>query len=180
MRYFLIAAMLMLSTGTSADEVGDAAAAARAIKTLFPDYVIMNEDELDAGMVKYLRQGNSHDYGPLTRITADFDGNGLDDHAAFLRPREGSGGGFVIVLQTGEGRFRTVHKTLSGRRVSGHEFITRIEAGREVSPFDAIDGLTEVTVLRHPAIAYVIFEKASEVIYWNAETEKFEEIWVTD
>lgn len=166
MRRLLLAVMLILPSGSWAAEAGQTAAA-RAVESVYPDYVIVQETELDRGMVDYLRQRDSAGRDrSLTTVSADFDGNGLEDHAAIVRSKDHSDGGFVIVLQTSKGEFRAV-KSVMFRSVPDYVVLIRVEAGQEVKQTEAIEAPMKIAVLRHPAIELVYFEKAAVVFYWN-------------
>ena len=149
------------------------------IQKYFPDYVLMNIEELE----NYARMWFSRHYQNLNPflVKRDFDGNNFTDIALIMRNSKSQKGNtiFAIFLQSDKGQYELEFR-LNMDIYRDDVFIIPIEAGEIVKQTLALDTPYKEVELKNPAVELYYFEKSSVVYYWDDKTKKFEEIWTSD
>jgi len=154
-----------------------------SVATLFPGHVLMDVAEFDPLLQQVLASNDPYPAGQSpTWLQADFDGNGVADHALLLRTPPGvepQGEIMAVVLGLDGGRYEIAHSE-SHDYVLDYAYFYVVNAETLVRPTQAYDSGKEDTRISNPGIGLAYFEKSSVVYFWDGTLGRIDEIWTSD
>jgi hypothetical protein len=127
-----------------------------------------------------------------TKVSADFNGDGVPDEAVLLKSLRFNGEGLWVRLSKGKDAFTWLK--LAERRWPQEYKETDLAMGIEVAPpgvhpYGCFDGAAECDwdptqrpklKLRDPALLYFKFESAASLFFWSNKYQRFLRVWVSD
>ncbi len=152
--------------------------------SLYPGYVLVETQDLDQADVGLFldEEARSNDPTALTWVHADFDGNGVVDHAVRLRTPDGLLPAYqilAILLGQPDGHYEVADE-FSYRGFTDYVILRQVDAGTTVIGFTSIDGPFLQIPLEHPAVEIVHIGKAAVVYYWDPSTNRLESIQTSE
>lgn len=177
--FLFIVNAIVMAEDTSVRICGNHKEIKELINAHFPDYVLMDIDELDAFakdvFKKHYPQSNPH------LVCRDFDGNGLIDYALLLRnsKKKGKQTIFTIFLQSSHSYFKLAHH-LNLEFYRDDVYIIPIEPGRLLSQTPATDAPSKEIRLKNAAVELVYVGKAALAYYWDDKSKSFATICTAD
>ena len=154
------------------------------IRGFYPGYVLVETQDLDQGDIALFLDEETRATDPwaLSWVRADFDGNGVGDHAVLLRTPDGLlpvYETFAILMGGADGQYEVVAES-SYRGFTDYQIISQVRPGTIVRSF-AGDGGPDIEVrLRNPAIELAVIGKTAVVFYWDFSTGSIEAIPTAD
>lgn len=119
-------------------------------------------------------------------IEADFNGDGIKDHAWILINTSKKAFGVFVFLGAENGSYKMMmldeHKRETEKIFMG---ISLLEPGQYKTAcgkgyWECKDDETEILKLNTPGINFFAFESANSVFYWNSHKNEFTRIWMSD
>jgi len=119
-------------------------------------------------------------------IEADFNGDGIKDHAWILINISKKTFGVFVFLRTGNNSYKMMildeHKRETEKLFMG---ISLLEPGQYKTAcgkgyWECKDDEFNILKLKTPGINYFAFESANSVFYWSSRKNEFMRIWMSD
>jgi len=154
------------------------------IRGFYPGFVLVETQDLDQGDISLFLDEVTRATDPwaLSWVRADFDGNGVGDHAVLLRTPDGLlpvYQRFAILMGADDGQYEVVEAS-SYRGFTDYRIISQVEPGTIVRSFAGDEGPDTEVRLRNPAISLAVIGKTAVVFYWDSSTGSIEAIPTAD
>ena len=134
------------------------------ISNYYPKHKQINNEKF----IKHVKEIIGDELTAPTLVTADFDGNELQDYDVILE-----GQIFVVFRQISNGEFKPYELR---RQDWVGDFIHEIKPNTVLRQYDS----THSIKLKYSAILVIYYLKSSVAYYWDEETLDFEELWTSD
>ena len=119
-------------------------------------------------------------------VQADFNGDGLLDHAWLLLRSPGTGWGLFVFMGSKDGQPQLVKLDEDSGKVPAQRMGVEIAAPGEYNTacgkgyFDCEAGEPDKLKLRLPAIDFFSYESANSFFWWDGTRRAFRQTWISD